>query len=111
MSRTAYAITGACHTRVALLTPIVRAVKRLRHSSLLLAALLTGLCQASLGQDYILEAPGSAPPAACDERRGNPVSERSHFRWQERRAVGALQCSGQREHHRTHFCEPDYRRC
>ena len=49
--------------RVALLTPAVRAVKRLRRSSLLLAALLTGLCQASLGQDYILEAPGSAPPA------------------------------------------------
>ena len=51
--------------RVALLTPAVRAVKRLRRSSLLLAALLTGLCQASLGQDYILEAPGSAPPAAA----------------------------------------------
>jgi len=64
MSGTAYAFTGACHTRVALLTPAVRAVKRLRRSSLLLAALLTGLCQASLGQDYILEAPGSAPPAA-----------------------------------------------
>ena len=65
MSRTAYAITGACHSPVALLTPAVRAVKRLRRSSLLLAALLTGICQASLGQDYILEAPGSAPPAAA----------------------------------------------
>ena len=63
MSRTVCATTCACHTRVALLTPIVRAVKRLRYSSLLLAALLTGLCQPSMGQDYILEAPGSEAPA------------------------------------------------
>jgi hypothetical protein len=44
--RTAHAITGACHARcVALLTPVVHAVKRLRRSSLLLAALLTGLAR------------------------------------------------------------------
>ena len=70
MSRTACAITGACCTRAALLASIIRVVKRLRHSSLLLAALLTGLCQASLGQDYILEAPGSAPPAASTSGGG-----------------------------------------
>ena len=112
MNRTACAITGACCIRISLWTSIGRAVKRMRHSSLLLAALSAGLCQASLGQDYILEAPGSAPPAASVSGGArNSVSERSHFRWQERHAVGALQCSGQREHHRTHFCEPDYRRC
>jgi imidazolonepropionase-like amidohydrolase len=64
MSRTACSITGASSIRVALRTSIVRAVERMRHSSLLGAALLTGLCQPSIGQDYILEAPGSAPPAA-----------------------------------------------
>src|SRR6476661_1717661 len=64
MSRTACAVTGVCCTRATLLTPIICAVKRMWHLSLVLAALLTGLCQASLGQDYILEAPGSAPPAA-----------------------------------------------
>ena len=65
MSRTACAVTGICCTRATLLTPIICAVKRMWHSSLLLAALLTGLCQASLGQDYILEAPGTPSPAAA----------------------------------------------
>jgi hypothetical protein len=65
MSRTACAVTGVCCTRATLLTPIICAVKRMWHLSLVLAALLTGLCQASLGQDYILEAPGTPSPAAA----------------------------------------------
>lgn len=39
-----------------------RALRRLRNPLLLSAALSAGLCQAALGQDYILAAPGSASP-------------------------------------------------
>ncbi len=66
---------------------------------LVLAALLVGLCQASLGQDYDLAAPGLASPATLGQQRGNAFSERPHLRRQECRAVGALQCAGQRQHH------------
>ena len=41
----------------------LRALRRLGRPLLLSAALSAGLCQAGLGQDYILAAPGSAPPA------------------------------------------------
>ena len=42
---------------------LLRALRRLRCPLLLSAALSAGLCQASLGQDYILAAPGPASPA------------------------------------------------
>ncbi len=42
---------------------LLRALRRLRCPFLLSAALSAGLCQASLGQDYILAAPGPASPA------------------------------------------------
>jgi imidazolonepropionase-like amidohydrolase len=47
----------------------VRKLKRVLRPSSVLAALLVGLCQVSLGQDYDIEVPGSAPPLT-------PVTER-----------------------------------
>ena len=55
-------LLGILFLGISLGLTMVRNLKLLRCLSLMLVALIVGLCQASLAQDYDFEAPGLAPP-------------------------------------------------
>ena len=85
---------------------MIRNMRRMFFPPLLSAVLLVGLCQQGLAQYEALEL-GPEEPASSRfaHRRSDAFSERPHFRWQERRAVGAIECAREGQHHRANIGE------